>query len=263
MIQFDELRYLGFRHFLPHPALRPWVQCYWSVSHPTLVSGSREYLYPDGGCSLNFDLISPGPWQTTFDASQVTRSVYFQERCDSFGIRFHPGAAFQLFRLPIGELGGGTFAASDIGLTGIEEFYEELLNADDTKRARLADAWLCGYAAKTNCHTGMIEKLIPQFAQAETSITEALHDIGASRRTVERLFRERVGVSPGQFKTWSRARLARQLIKSQPTTSLAQIGVTCGYHDQSHFIRQFEHVTSFTPGRYRERQMARRLAAGT
>lgn len=259
MNQFRELSYLGFRRFSPHPTLRAWVQCYWSIDHPALISGSREYLYPDGGSSLVFDLAPRGSGEVSFDSHQLTRSVCFLEPNTSFGIRFHPGAAFQLFRLQASEVMGGMFSASEIGLDDTEMLYDALLCADEIQRVQLIDDWLCAWAVRSECRPGLVEKLLPRLGQAEGSVAEALLDIGAGRRTVERVFRERVGVSPGQLKAWARVRLARQLIKSQAAWPLAQIGAACGYHDQSHFNRQFERVTGFTPGRYRERQLERQL----
>ncbi|PYS50989.1 MAG: hypothetical protein DMF68_05700 [Acidobacteria bacterium] len=39
----------------------------------------------------------------------------------------------------------------------------------------------------------------------------------------------------------------------KPDTSLAEVALSCGFHDQSHFTKTFKRVMNITPAQYRTR----------
>lgn len=80
------------------------------------------------------------------------------------------------------------------------------------------------------------------------SLDEIAHDAGASRRTMERLFRRQTGTSLG---TWCRlARLhaaAMSLVVGRP---VPEVAVEAGYSSASAFGHAFRGVFGTTPGRW-------------
>jgi transcriptional regulator GlxA family with amidase domain len=69
-----------------------------------------------------------------------------------------------------------------------------------------------------------------------------------------RLFRAELRMSPGRCIKLLRLRSAAKLLA---TTSLSvkQVMATVGINDESHFVRDFEHVVGESPSRYRARHM--------
>jgi transcriptional regulator GlxA family with amidase domain len=67
-----------------------------------------------------------------------------------------------------------------------------------------------------------------------------------------RLFRTELRMSPGRCMKLLRLRSAAKLLA---TTSLSvkQVMATVGLNDESHFVRDFEHVVGESPSRYRAR----------
>ncbi|MCW8194824.1 AraC family transcriptional regulator [Proteobacteria bacterium 005FR1] len=254
-----ELLHLGFQRFSPHPALRPWVQCYWSVSRPHLEQDYVEWLYPDGGASLTFDFTTDTP-RTFLSASQSLYSKRFGGHVDSLGIRFHPGGAAFLLDLPIGEMREFVYCMQDLGFADLRSVSGQLKESSLQQRLAGLDRWLTGRLARLRSRHDPVAQLWPMLARA-CDLSSAVYDLGFSRRTAERLFRERVGISPHQLKLMLRAKRARQLIKSLPQATLTDIAQDCGYFDQAHFIRHFRQYTGSTPGQYRQRQLER-LARG-
>lgn len=254
-----ELLHLGFQRFAPHPALRSWVQCYWSISRSQLEQDYFERLYPDGGASLNFDFAGDAP-TTSISANQSLYSKRFYGRVDSLGIRFHPGGAAFLLDLPVGEMRDSAYRAEDLGFADLRKLSEQLKEGSLPQRLALLDHWLTNRLARLGSRRDPVSRLWPILAKAY-DLSSAFDDLGFSRRTTERLFRVRVGLSPHQLKTMLRAKRARQLIKTFPQATLTDIAQDCGYFDQAHFIRHFRRYTGSTPGQYRQRQLER-LARG-
>jgi len=71
---------------------------------------------------------------------------------------------------------------------------------------------------------------------------------GVSREHLHRLFRNTLGVTPGQYLRLSRIALARQLLRrGEPIIAAAG---ACGFADQAHFTRWFKRYLGVTPGAF-------------
>ena len=74
--------------------------------------------------------------------------------------------------------------------------------------------------------------------------------VGASERTLSRLFRRETGMSFPQWRTQLRLHHALVLLAGgSPVTSTA---LACGYQNPSAFIEAFRQAFGSTPGRYRK-----------
>lgn len=73
-------------------------------------------------------------------------------------------------------------------------------------------------------------------------------ECGASRRTLERLFRSQTGISLGRWRQQARLLQAMRLLAhGEPVTSIA---LEVGYESPSAFIASFANAFGTTPGRY-------------
>lgn len=79
---------------------------------------------------------------------------------------------------------------------------------------------------------------------------------GRSHEHVSRVFRERLGKSPGEWVTGERVRLACRLLETtdMPVTDVAY---ECGWGNLSHFHRVFKQAMGTTPRGYRQRTRLR------
>ncbi|MEM8546372.1 MAG: AraC family transcriptional regulator [Cyanobacteria bacterium P01_H01_bin.119] len=66
-----------------------------------------------------------------------------------------------------------------------------------------------------------------------------------------RSFRRQWGLPPHRYQQQIRLLKAKQAL--QTSQSLAEIAITTGFFDQSHFTRSFKRVFGVTPGQYRQR----------
>lgn len=76
------------------------------------------------------------------------------------------------------------------------------------------------------------------------------NDIYYSERQLNRMFNQQVGVSVKTFSRLIRINNAFDLLK-KPNNSLTLVSDVMGFHDLSHFIRDFKSVCGVTPQEYR------------
>ncbi|MGD2101801.1 MAG: helix-turn-helix transcriptional regulator, partial [Acidimicrobiia bacterium] len=83
------------------------------------------------------------------------------------------------------------------------------------------------------------------------SLKEWGREVGASERTLVRLFEAETGSSFGQWRAQLRLHHALVLLgREEPVTTTAHL---CGYHSASAFIERFRKTLGTTPGRYFDR----------
>ncbi|WP_134681185.1 helix-turn-helix domain-containing protein [Paracoccus ravus] len=86
----------------------------------------------------------------------------------------------------------------------------------------------------------------------KASIAHIADALSMSRNGFFRAFRESLGVTPYQWLLTQRIDHARRLL-SGTDLPLAEIALTCGFSDQSHFTRVFGRLEGMSPGRWRQR----------
>jgi AraC-like DNA-binding protein len=83
-----------------------------------------------------------------------------------------------------------------------------------------------------------------------TSVAECANDLGVSRATAFRWFKQAYGVAPARFRVESRARRAWQQIVAT-RRPLADIAAALGFADQAQMTRDVRALTGRTPGVWR------------
>lgn len=88
----------------------------------------------------------------------------------------------------------------------------------------------------------------------ELSLDALAREVGASRRTLERLFQAETGMTLGRWRQL--ARLLRALEMLAAGTPVTQVALDVGYRSPSAFIQTFRNLFGTTPGRYFETEEA-------
>ena len=100
-----------------------------------------------------------------------------------------------------------------------------------------------------------IRELLDTIPHSLMTIADLARESGINRTQLGRLFRERYGVSIGEYHRGVRLRwAATQLATTE--TPVGTIAVRAGFYDHGHFTRSFKRMTGTTPAEYR------RLAVG-
>lgn len=96
-----------------------------------------------------------------------------------------------------------------------------------------------------------------------TRVGDLADAVGLSRRALERLLRDHVGVSPKWVLQRHRVHLAAELLAAGPDRQLAALALDLGYFDQAHFARDFAAALGTAPAAYAQRCARALSRAGT
>ena len=94
------------------------------------------------------------------------------------------------------------------------------------------------------------KSLLDGHFSASVGIAEIARQIGVSRATLFRKFKDAYGRSPKEYLDGVRIDRARKLLR-ESEAPLREIAAACGYEDAHYFIRAYKQATGRTPGRER------------
>jgi AraC-like DNA-binding protein len=84
-------------------------------------------------------------------------------------------------------------------------------------------------------------------------VDQAASHLHVSVRTLQRVARRYIGVTPASMIRRRRLQEAAQQLRTDHTITIASVAADLGYSDHAHLVRDFQRVLGFTPSDYRER----------
>jgi AraC-like DNA-binding protein len=185
----------------------------------------------------------------------VTRLTRVQTRADcAYGVvHFHPGAMPRLVDASATELVDGTVELRQVAGLPVDALGEGLARAGSAEERR---ALLVGVLQRLSwpppstfdraLHQLVVQSPSPRVGE----LAEALH---LSPRTLERAFRDRVGLTPRTFQRIQRLQSALAALRSDARCSIAEVAFASGYADHAHLTREFRSFIGCTPSDFRAR----------
>jgi AraC-like DNA-binding protein len=233
-----------YREYAPHPALAPYVQCYWSIVPSPYLLTNR--ILPDG-CLDILVSVSASACEIkiigTMQSAQVHSVNHFQTYV---GVRFKPGGAFPFLRLPLHELTDRELDIHD--LWNIPCLPEQVYEAD-SPAARIArlEAILLRRIPQTldPLLSNALHRI--RTSRGMVSVKELVSTVALSERQLERRFRDQTGLTPKAFARLTRFRTAAMTLQQSPLQPLDDLAQNGGYYDQAHFIHDFKAFAGLTP----------------
>ncbi|MEO6881830.1 MAG: helix-turn-helix domain-containing protein [Mycobacteriaceae bacterium] len=128
--------------------------------------------------------------------------------------------------------------------------------ADDERRTRAVEGfadWLAATVPAPDTD-GVLANAMAELIDGDQSVlqvTDAAARLGVSVRTLQRLARRHVGVSPLAMIRRRRLQEAAERLRGDPTTDIAAVAADLGYSDHAHLAGDFRTVLGFTPSSYR------------
>jgi AraC-like DNA-binding protein len=253
---------MTYREHLVPSALSAAVDAIWTLEagaefageagQPIVPDGRSEIIVHFGDAFERIDDGVPARQATMLIAGQLERPLIVRPtgRTGVLGIRLRPEGAAALMRVPQHELVGRTEAADGVS----QPLAQWLVEVRDTARS-LDQAVACvarGLGrfldpARIDPRVTAAVGLIDRHA-CGISVDEIARRVALTRRQLERLFGDRVGLPPKRLMSIRRLQRALVLLEraegGQPITSTAFAG---GYTDQAHFVRECRALAGTTP----------------
>lgn len=262
------------QEFIPQPPLRSFVQSY-QLRHFTF----------DNGSSIPFKPYAPRPEQTLgffprgseSEENLVTNTLIKRPRSAIIGqyaqrtnrhlngpefcvllVNFKPGVLYRLTGLPFTELTNTFIDAEDILPKEIRRVNERLSSAESPQEMiGIVEKLLFELASNIYREPHPIERVTNLLIQRpEDSSVLALAEASCfSPRQFERLFKERMGISPKLYTRIARMTKAFSIKYCNPDLDWLSIALYCKYHDYQHLARDFKELAGVTPATYMMEEM--------
>ena len=248
------LRANEFICLLPHPNLRECISNYnitfptkdlMPVGFTTMPCGCATLTVGSNNNNLSVELDGPATRPYIFDG-------LINELEMIVTIEFKPAGLYTLTGISQSELADRSvsFEATDPKLSKL--ISDAVEKADSIHELITSLDMLLLKNIYTVCHPQLLLTLQNIVGCAgNTTVKRLSDDIHYSQRQLSRIFRQHVGVSAKSFARLIRINSAFHLLK-KPNASLTFASDVMGFHDLSHFIRDFKSVCGITPQEYRD-----------
>ena len=253
---------------LPTPAgLERYIHAVWMMRGP--VSGTESLItMADGSPGLIFQHPSAGlmkvhdkPLAPLYIYGQASKSsrLTITGSLDAIGICFKPSAVPKIFGLRADEITDSCIGIRELKGSGNQEIEMKLIEASSMDERLLL---ITKYLQHTLCSRSYrADQTTDQAINHifKTSGNISLHDLRrnlyVSERSLERKFREQVGISASLYARICRFQESMRQLKEEKFQKLSDIAYLNGYADQSHFIRSFKSFAGCSPNQYKNRSV--------
>ena len=256
----------GHARLLPAPELRAFIEHFWIVRWD--LRGQKPQLAET--------LPHPSVYWITENRTSTINGVptkrfsrLLRGKGRVFGVKFRPGGFYPFLRSPVS-------AFTDAHLTPREAFGAEGSAVGVRLKRLSAEAVHASDAAAADEHMiecvesfliGRLPDRDPQLAlvtaianavmdtHAITKVDQIVDRFGLSKRALQRLFSQYVGVSPKWMIKRYRLHEAIDRVSAGRAVNWSRLALELGYFDQTHFIKDFRALVGKSPARY-ERLMS-------
>lgn len=255
-----------YQKFSPASLLRPFVECYFVWESQSLLEQEQVIESPPNGfCSIVFNYGDPYVLQNSkytqlevpqqFIAGQAVYSykLFLKGHIGIAGIVLKPAALATLFHLP-----AFAFTEERIPLPCI--FPEEMLqpyvrkikNGTAVEKAAVLEAFLLHQFRTQLPQPDYIDEAANRIVEMRgmLPVADLVKNSCMSRRTFERRFFQKVGLSPKYYARIRRIGYICNLIAGKHAVNWPDVFYECAFYDQAHFIKDFEAFTGRSPKQY-------------
>lgn len=179
-----------------------------------------------------------------------------------YGIKFRPGAFAPFLRAPLSTITDQVRPLTAIWpAVDAEAFTGELSRAGELPElVRVAERHLRAHWPPADPEVPRVGRIVQAllYDRATTRVEEVAVRFGMSPRSLQRLFRRYVGVSPKWVLSRFRLHEAAARLAEEDGGNWAAVAAELGYFDQPHFIRDFTRAVGMTPAAYAQACQSRR-----
>lgn len=253
--------------YKPCEALEMFVECYfvWASEKP-IDSLLKIESPPSGYCSLVFNYGDayhlqnkkydklPVPLQFISGQSIYSYTLFLQGTISIAGIVLKPAALGTLFNWPMYEYVEERVDLYNLFSKAIVDQYSLDIRSctDEKEKAALLEKFMLHQFSMLKPQPDYIDEAANLIVEKNgmLQVAELLEGSFMSRRTFERKFLQKVGLSPKYYARIRRIGYICNLISGRKKVDWPAIFYECDFYDQAHFIKDFEEFTGRTPQQY-------------
>lgn len=225
---------------------------------------SIERLVPTGNAFIIFEL--DGFVRKVFDNKTLAKkntyskvwvsglhknylSISAHEQSAMFVVQFNATGAYPFLHTPMENLAEEVVDATTVLGDDILKLRDDLLSSNSTeKKFACVEKWLIRRLKPELAAPKGLQNIVGQLQQAPVAnMSDIISNFSHSQKHLIDLFKKHIGLTPKYYQRILRFNELLQRIQKKEKISWTEIAYSCGYSDQSHFIKEFKHFSGFNP----------------
>lgn len=236
--------------FYANTKLDYFIEHYWTVSWD--LTDKEPYLaetlpYP------SVHIVFEKGNSKIFGVTKGRFSTLLEGKGSVFGIKFRPGGFYPFFQKNISILTDKTIPITEITKMDILPLEIEIFQKkDEESRIKIIETWLENILPEPDPKISLINTMIDKIKEDRTiqTVDQISKLFSINLRSLQRLFREYVGVSPKWVIQRFRIQEVAERIEKEKSIHYAEMALELGYYDQAHFIKDFKNTIGLSPEEY-------------
>jgi AraC-like DNA-binding protein len=217
---------------------------------PLFANGTPTLLFLSTKATLNNNATN---YLTLFGQTVFPESLLINNDFTLIAYFLKPFSLHSLFGISAKEITDYPIDLNLLHPAKANELKEQLLNAPGTNEMlALLDNYIFSLMLKVKCETRLLQFATSLIVNnpSKDSLVKAQNELCVTERTFQRLFENKIGISPNLYRRITQFNSAFQQINTRRFTTLSDVAFKNGYADQSHFNRAFKEFTNITPKEY-------------
>ncbi|MGX9417883.1 helix-turn-helix domain-containing protein [Vibrio sp. WJH972] len=210
-------------------------------------------VIPDGCIDMIFDCDASSPTGRVCGTKLEAGAASFTPGHQYFGVRFVPGVFPDFLRVSAQELIEHELDLNDV-IAGYEPLLEQVINSGDfSQQVGVVNQFLGKNKRQESSRvtSKIIEKICHHKGNIQVQDLEKFS--GYTTRTLQRMFKNDIGLTPKGFSRAIRCQSAIYSINHNSDLIFSDCAVELGFSDQSHFLNEFKKLVNVTPLEYQNR----------
>lgn len=246
-----------YQEFFPIKALQEYVSSFWILEDFEDNSSLKFFkIIPDGVPALifqdyaNYFISKKG--QTSHQLYLYGQHSKYTEysirgKFRTIGAYLHPTALKTIFNIDAFELSNQNIPLEDVVP---ENILEQLINTNSLNRKIeiISTFFLHQIQKVKNNRSNAL--FASELIQNGKTLKEVQFEMKLSERSLERLIKQYVGLSPKMFSRIMRFQSGLNNLRKEDFESLTKLAYENEYFDQSHYVREFKEFTGTSPKSY-------------
>ncbi|MFA6540258.1 MAG: helix-turn-helix domain-containing protein [Bacteroidota bacterium] len=246
------------KRFTPSKDVGYFVEYFWHVEWD--LTGKEPYVtetLPHPSVHIVFENDSSyvlGIMKTKFSRT-------LEEKGSVFGIKFHPGGFYPFLGKSVSTLTNEQRSLTEIfGREGTALHRQIFSSVSPAEKAASAEKFLGKHLPRQDETIGIIGAVVEKIISDRRilKVDDLVEHFQISKRTLQRIFSDYVGINPKWMIKRYRLHEAVELLENSRENDLLQIALGLGYFDQAHFIKDFKTIVGKSPAKYLAEFQSRR-----
>lgn len=171
----------------------------------------------------------------------------------SIGVEFNTEGAYRFTKIPMFYVTNGLFSFSELFGRDGNVLTERVANeADPVMKVNLLQDYLIRRLGYETHHSSLVDYAVHFISSSHglTTVKDLERTTGYSKRYLDMLFKNNLGISPKTLATVYRFQHFYKNFRNREVRLPLETDIYNMYYDQSHFIKEFKRYTGFTPSKF-------------